>query len=159
MIQFTCEHCRQPVRVDDVHRGKKGRCPHCKQVVSIPGGADALDALAAALTREQANENDDTSVGYVPPPPPVEGRILEEEFLLPGEADEDLADTIILPAEGAAAPESPLPAPTEKPIRHLPHRPPTAINAKLISIIIAVTIVVLTAAGVGLYIVVHFHNR
>ena len=35
MIKFYCE-CGQKISVDDVHAGKKGRCPKCKTIVLIP---------------------------------------------------------------------------------------------------------------------------
>ncbi|MEN8128289.1 MAG: hypothetical protein ABFR90_10880 [Planctomycetota bacterium] len=36
MIRFMCEHCGQKIRVADTAAGKKGRCPHCKQLITIP---------------------------------------------------------------------------------------------------------------------------
>ena len=35
-IEFDCQKCRQTVRVPAAAAGKKGRCPHCQQVVQIP---------------------------------------------------------------------------------------------------------------------------
>ena len=37
MIHFECEHCRGPVCVDAKDGGKRGRCPHCKQVAEFSG--------------------------------------------------------------------------------------------------------------------------
>ncbi len=36
MIKFNCPDCGQKVAVGDELAGKKGRCPKCKQVVTIP---------------------------------------------------------------------------------------------------------------------------
>ncbi len=41
MINFTCEHCGKSIRVKDEYGGKKGRCPHCKEVVHIPAESEA----------------------------------------------------------------------------------------------------------------------
>ena len=35
-IEFDCQQCRQTVRVPATAAGKKGRCPHCQEVVQIP---------------------------------------------------------------------------------------------------------------------------
>ena len=36
MIEFVCEHCSRKIRVKDEYAGKKGRCPHCKQMLTVP---------------------------------------------------------------------------------------------------------------------------
>ena len=41
MIQFQCPHCGKRIQVDDVHGGKRGACPACKQVIDIPAAPDA----------------------------------------------------------------------------------------------------------------------
>ena len=35
MITFYCK-CGQKIKVPEIHGGKKGKCPHCKQVIPIP---------------------------------------------------------------------------------------------------------------------------
>ncbi|MEE3368160.1 MAG: hypothetical protein VX346_02325 [Planctomycetota bacterium] len=35
-IEFDCQQCWKTVRVPATSAGKKGRCPHCQQVVQIP---------------------------------------------------------------------------------------------------------------------------
>lgn len=47
MIKFACEHCGQKIRVADEAAGKKGRCPKCKQEVTVP--ELALQDLAGEL--------------------------------------------------------------------------------------------------------------
>jgi hypothetical protein len=36
MIEFSCENCGQKITVPRVHAGKRGKCPKCKQIVTIP---------------------------------------------------------------------------------------------------------------------------
>jgi len=36
MIEFSCENCGQKITVPQVHAGKRGKCPKCKQIVTIP---------------------------------------------------------------------------------------------------------------------------
>jgi len=36
MIKFSCENCGQKITVPQVHAGKRGKCPKCKQIVTIP---------------------------------------------------------------------------------------------------------------------------
>ena len=36
MIKFSCENCGQKITVPRVHAGKRGKCPKCKQIVTIP---------------------------------------------------------------------------------------------------------------------------
>lgn len=147
MIRFECEHCRRPVRVDDAHGGKRGRCPHCQGVVSIPAHGGAIEALAAAV-RADTTDSEDTAVGRIPPPPPVGERPLEEDLLLPADEADGLADTVILPSGGFVA------SPREEPqrLRHRAERRPPALNTRRTLLIVAVAIVVLAAAIIGLVI-------
>ena len=41
MIRFVCEHCGRRLSVADTHAGKRGKCPHCKQVVRVPARPEA----------------------------------------------------------------------------------------------------------------------
>ncbi|HUU23712.1 MAG TPA: hypothetical protein VM389_14355 [Phycisphaerae bacterium] len=145
MIHFACEHCRRPVRVDDASGGRRGRCPHCGEIVSIPARGKAIEALAAALSTDDTTAEDSAS-GGIPPPPTVSPRQGEDEFVLPEEGDEALDDTVILPAEGS-------PAPAERPAQAHPHRPATrspAISAKRTFLLAAAVIVILAAAVVAM---------
>ena len=36
MIKFCCSHCGQEINVPEIHTGKKGKCPKCKNMVVIP---------------------------------------------------------------------------------------------------------------------------
>jgi phage FluMu protein Com len=41
MIRFQCEHCGQKFSVPQTTAGKKGRCPKCKSIITIPAVAEA----------------------------------------------------------------------------------------------------------------------
>ncbi|HEX5269628.1 MAG TPA: hypothetical protein VFW33_04025, partial [Gemmataceae bacterium] len=56
MIKFKCPHCGKDVSAGDEHAGKKGRCPGCKELFTIPA-AGAKPAPAPAAERR------------TPPPP------------------------------------------------------------------------------------------
>jgi WD40 repeat protein/serine/threonine protein kinase len=43
MIAFTCNWCRQKLKIKDDLAGKKGRCPHCKSTVVYPRGDTATN--------------------------------------------------------------------------------------------------------------------
>ena len=36
MIKFCCSHCGQEINIPEIHAGKKGRCPKCKNIVVVP---------------------------------------------------------------------------------------------------------------------------
>ena len=61
-IEFSCPHCRLPVRTPGSTAGKKGKCPNCGAVVQIPLQSTALEPAvtegqaAAATGRSKAAE-------------------------------------------------------------------------------------------------------
>lgn len=80
MLRFVCEHCTESVRVKAAFAGRKGRCPNCGEIVTIPGerlpdADDNVSALAAALTGE---EIEDASAAV--PPPPTTAAPASDEF-------------------------------------------------------------------------------
>lgn len=156
MIHFTCEHCRESVRVDDRHGGRVGRCPHCKETIAIPAANDALVALAAAFGQAEPNA-DDTNHAEIPPPPGVGTEPLREELTLPEESGVDLADTVILPAGiFAEKEEDASQARSRRPLHSTAldrHRP--ALNIVRTILILVAVIVVLTVAVVGFALVTH----
>jgi len=151
MIHFECEHCGRPVRVADSYGGKKGRCPNCGEVVDIPPGSGALQALAAALGSDDTDISEKTLPGLVPPPPPVEQKRLDEELLLP-EDEEALADTVILPAEAVTADAEPPESPLRRHYRSLTEARP-ALSPKRTFLVVALVVVVLAAAVVGFLVI------
>ena len=36
MIKFACSNCRESIRTDDKHAGKRGKCPKCGNAVVVP---------------------------------------------------------------------------------------------------------------------------
>ena len=41
MIRFHCKNCGQKISVPEIHAGKRGKCPKCKNVVVVPKAEDA----------------------------------------------------------------------------------------------------------------------
>lgn len=122
MIRFTCQECGRPVRVPDALAGKKGRCPHCKQVIQVPVAepppTGEVADLAAALPAQRPQPPAEPPR---PPPPPPEPSLQDvdiEPELLESAGDPshktDRLDTlgeeiVVEDAEpaGARRPESP----------------------------------------------------
>ncbi|UCC97737.1 MAG: hypothetical protein JSW66_18065 [Phycisphaerales bacterium] len=42
MIKFHCEHCGHKITVEDVHTGKRGRCPACGEVFVAPAASTVI---------------------------------------------------------------------------------------------------------------------
>lgn len=36
MIKFACNSCQSTINVDDLYAGKKGQCPKCKSMLTVP---------------------------------------------------------------------------------------------------------------------------
>jgi len=36
MIKFLCKNCGQEISISEIHAGKKGKCPKCKNIVVVP---------------------------------------------------------------------------------------------------------------------------
>jgi hypothetical protein len=66
MIKFDCPHCQKKLSVKDELAGKKGPCPGCKQIVTVPaaGAAPAAPAPAKPASPAAAKKAPE------PPPPP-----------------------------------------------------------------------------------------
>jgi predicted RNA-binding Zn-ribbon protein involved in translation (DUF1610 family) len=43
MIRFCCEHCGHKISVRDEHAGKRGKCPSCADVVTVPDKSLLID--------------------------------------------------------------------------------------------------------------------
>jgi phage FluMu protein Com len=48
MIALTCPGCGKSLNVKDEFAGKRGKCPHCKQPVTIPAPAAAPTVMESA---------------------------------------------------------------------------------------------------------------
>jgi len=44
MIRFRCEHCGHKLSVPDEHKGKRGKCPKCKNTLIVPEEKAAISA-------------------------------------------------------------------------------------------------------------------
>jgi hypothetical protein len=58
-IQFKCDVCRGDLTVDDSLGGKRGKCPHCNNRITVPNcgtlrAADAEEIIAELLRRGQS---------------------------------------------------------------------------------------------------------
>lgn len=42
MLEFLCPKCRKRLRVDEGLAGRQGRCPACRQTITIPLPSEAL---------------------------------------------------------------------------------------------------------------------
>lgn len=43
MIRFCCEHCGHKIAVEDTHAGKRGKCPACGTIVTVPAESTVID--------------------------------------------------------------------------------------------------------------------
>lgn len=70
-IQFRCQHCEQPIEVDDEYAGKTAACPYCQHVNSIPQSSTYIptEAVTARPLHEPAPP---WQPQQQPGPPPVE---------------------------------------------------------------------------------------
>ncbi len=59
MIRFNCSHCVQSISVKDEHAGKRGKCPACRQPVSIPSATAAPPALPSPKESSIPAQNPD----------------------------------------------------------------------------------------------------
>jgi DNA-directed RNA polymerase subunit RPC12/RpoP len=46
MIEFHCKNCGQKFSVPEIHAGKKGKCPKCKNIVVVPKAEDRLSTTS-----------------------------------------------------------------------------------------------------------------
>ena len=42
-INFNCQHCRGKIRVPKIHAGKRGKCPRCGRIITIPYESAAIE--------------------------------------------------------------------------------------------------------------------
>jgi len=100
MIRFVCKYCGRAVCIDESAAGRRGRCPLCGAVVTIPVRSvqahtnGEMEALAAALQSQSVA--DQTQV--VVPPPPKVTEPPPEEIDLEAADSRSLEETDVLPA-------------------------------------------------------------
>lgn len=52
-MRFHCDHCGKEIRVPGSYAGRKGRCPDCKTVLTVP----AAEKQAGGIAAEAASQN------------------------------------------------------------------------------------------------------
>ena len=71
VIRFHCNNCGQKIRVPEVHAGKKGQCPKCKNIVVVPRAEGAKpDAGQIGAGTSEAETKDsilDPRIFDIPP--------------------------------------------------------------------------------------------
>ncbi len=75
-INFSCPNCHKPLRVKDELAGKKGPCPHCKQLVTVPRPSAAQ---ATPLPKPAAAPKVTAPDGPPPAPAPAPPADVEAE--------------------------------------------------------------------------------
>lgn len=61
MFQFSCPHCNAMIRIDEKHRGKKGRCKACGEGLLVPAASEEADqfltdCLSDSYNTEEASQ-------------------------------------------------------------------------------------------------------
>lgn len=70
MIKFTCKNCGQSISVPEIHAGKKGKCPKCKELLVVP----KIEIMSST------NQEEDTATSkQLRSPPPVTDLQLKKE--------------------------------------------------------------------------------
>jgi len=67
MIEFLCPKCRKRLRVDEGLAGKPGRCPSCRNTITIPEPSQALKPIASAGPNQSDDMPMPTEVLVSPP--------------------------------------------------------------------------------------------
>jgi serine/threonine protein kinase len=86
MIAFRCNHCGKDIKVKDELAGRKGKCPGCGTVISIPAAADVGQA---SKVRPSSSHYED--VRTLPPTPSA---VEEERTLPPAKRDQAPHDSL-----------------------------------------------------------------
>ena len=159
MIHFRCENCGRAVHVEEAYAGRKGRCPLCSSVVTIPGrpcGPPDLAALAGAL---QGRESQGLDV-RVPPPPavapgPGDANDPDRDQLAPIQKNPS-DETVILPArrEAPQRPSGPTDEPEREPFdeRIARHEDRIGLHNSVVRIaLLVLALLVVVAAAVGIF--------
>jgi len=60
IIKFHCKNCGQKIRVPQIHAGKKGKCPKCKNIIVVPK-VQTAGTLTEQSNAEEAKTNTKSS--------------------------------------------------------------------------------------------------
>ena len=69
-IEFVCPSCGRALKLRDEAAGKRGRCPHCKAVITVPENAVSEDDLIEIVPTQPSGP---------PKPPPLPPKSPEPE--------------------------------------------------------------------------------
>ena len=56
VIKFHCKNCGQKIRVPEIHAGKKGKCPKCKNTIVVPKPQDIGSLTSRPTAQEHASD-------------------------------------------------------------------------------------------------------
>lgn len=94
-INVTCEHCQKVMKVADDMAGKRGKCPSCKNKITVPGAAPpATVPLPPPPAPPPQISHSGVSAGE-PPPRPTAGPVYCPECRQEVETDPDLAGEMV----------------------------------------------------------------
>jgi len=63
MIKFCCKNCGEKLSIPEIHAGKKGRCPKCKNIILIPQIQDTSHLTTQSKTADQESAPKDSPHG------------------------------------------------------------------------------------------------
>jgi serine/threonine protein kinase len=94
MIAFLCSGCGKSLKVKDEFAGRKGKCPHCQQSMTVPSVADAARERAEQAGHDNYSESDAKTIL-----PPSLDAALDSKTILPavprGKAGMKKGNTVI----------------------------------------------------------------
>jgi hypothetical protein len=65
-IKFHCESCGQKIRVAQIHAGKKGKCPNCKNLINIPSHPEGSTVtLVCTICNETIHVPEGTAAEFI----------------------------------------------------------------------------------------------
>jgi DNA-directed RNA polymerase subunit RPC12/RpoP len=63
VINFNCENCGEKFSVPEIHAGKKGKCPKCKNIILIPQIQDTSSLTTQSKAPDQESGSKDSPHG------------------------------------------------------------------------------------------------
>jgi len=107
MIRFDCKTCGQKLSVPEIHAGKKGRCPRCKNIVLIPQIQDTSPLTTQSKATDQEAAPKDSPHGLTLLDVPQRDKVQSQSTPQYGVSDRPLEDREVL--EGTAKADQPEP--------------------------------------------------
>src|SRR3954452_9568460 len=72
-ISIKCPECGRKLNAPDSAAGRRGRCPHCKGIVTLPAAATQDDVLEAEPVSGGLRAGPEDDIGIAPPAMPAGG--------------------------------------------------------------------------------------